>query len=656
MRKIWIFSGLSLLYVIVQGIRSLTPVECTGKGKTKCLRPAFSAHEEMRFELCYESHCFFNVTGKLSELAFKGRIDVPIKPYVRRNGTATIEARLSAATFVHRERIKMTRFRLPLEMPSTMLLGEEKEEEGTNPEEHYFRDAYVNKRPVTHWRRHIGIRILDESRSFPKKQLPHGIRFRTDKSIKYMPTIEVDDLFLVPHDWAQLSTNTSREAPRTHLDLQVQGLLHFSFINMMKESLEVYKQFGISDDDLADVKLLFSRNRLWHILMEYIFGTLSMFFATMAFKNDIGFWKNNKKSTGLSVSSCVSRFVMQLIIFLHLYNFPTISRIILVMNGLGLLIDGWKVSKVVKGVLVWRGIFPTFQRSPKDAEEDETDTYDRYCFKMLSLVLFPVLGAYAIHDLMNQPQTSWWSWFIENAAHGVYVMGFIFMVPQLYINYKLKSVAHLPWRVMMYKTFNTFVDDIFAWFIADVPLAYRIATFRDDICFFVFLYQRFLYRTDYGRANEFGRAYEEEDNAIKDDETPLLQDATDKKEDAIKEDETPLRQDATKEDESPAHEKGANQENESARVRVLTDKEDEAVKEEEALLVQETTSKKDEATKENEAVKEDETTKEDEAPLLQEGKCEGREVGEGGSAEVANRGESSDVARIREGELRYRGR
>jgi hypothetical protein len=34
------------------------------------------------------------------------------------------------------------------------------------------------------------------------------------------------------------------------------------------------------------------------------------------------------------------------------------------------------------------------------------------------------------------------------------------MTPQLFINYKLKSVAHLPWRMMTYKALNTFIDDI----------------------------------------------------------------------------------------------------------------------------------------------------------------------------------------------------
>ena len=52
------------------------------------------------------------------------------------------------------------------------------------------------------------------------------------------------------------------------------------------------------------------------------------------------------------------------------------------------------------------------------------------------------------------------------------------MTPQLFINYKLKSVAHLPWRMMTYKALNTFIDDMFA-FVIKMPMMYRIGCFRD---------------------------------------------------------------------------------------------------------------------------------------------------------------------------------
>ncbi len=67
-----------------------------------------------------------------------------------------------------------------------------------------------------------------------------------------------------------------------------------------------------------------------------------------------------------------------------------------------------------------------------------------------------------------------------NALHGIPFphTGFIAMTPQLFINYKLKSVAHLPWRMLTYKALNTFIDDLFA-FVIKMPTLYRLGVFRD---------------------------------------------------------------------------------------------------------------------------------------------------------------------------------
>jgi hypothetical protein len=77
------------------------------------------------------------------------------------------------------------------------------------------------------------------------------------------------------------------------------------------------------------------------------------------------------------------------------------------------------------------------------------------------------------------------------------------MCPQLYLNYRLKSVAHLPWRQMTYKFLNTIIDDLFA-FVIKMPLLHRLSVFRDDLVFLVYIYQRWIYRVDKTRANEFG--------------------------------------------------------------------------------------------------------------------------------------------------------
>jgi hypothetical protein len=83
---------------------------------------------------------------------------------------------------------------------------------------------------------------------------------------------------------------------------------------------------------------------------------------------------------------------------------------------------------------------------------------------------------------------------------------------QLFINYKLKSVAHLPWKAMSYKAVNTFIDDLFA-FVVPMPPLHRAACLRDDVVFAVFLYQKWIYPVDKTRVNEFGQCFEGSDGA-----------------------------------------------------------------------------------------------------------------------------------------------
>ena len=144
--------------------------------------------------------------------------------------------------------------------------------------------------------------------------------------------------------------------------------------------------------------------------------------------------------------------------------------------------------------------------------EGATERFDEIATRTLGVGLAPLVGGWAIYALVYYPHTTWYSWVISSLADSVYLFGFVSMTPQLFINYKLKSVAHMPWRVMAYKAFNTFIDDAFALLVS-MPLHHKIACLRDDVVFLVFLYQRYLYPVDKTRANEYGIAYEHEPGA-----------------------------------------------------------------------------------------------------------------------------------------------
>lgn len=126
----------------------------------------------------------------------------------------------------------------------------------------------------------------------------------------------------------------------------------------------------------------------------------------------------------------------------------------------------------------------------------------------------PLLIGYSIYSLFHNEHKGWYSFVVGTMAGFVYAFGFIMMTPQLFINYKLKSVAHMPWKAFMYKALNTFVDDLFA-FVIKMPILHRIACFRDDVLFLIYLYQRWIYPVDKKRINEYGQQFEDEKDETK---------------------------------------------------------------------------------------------------------------------------------------------
>ena len=54
-----------------------------------------------------------------------------------------------------------------------------------------------------------------------------------------------------------------------------------------------------------------------------------------------------------------------------------------------------------------------------------------------------------------------------------------------------------------------------------MPTLHRLATLRDDVIFFVYLYQSWAYKVDYTRVNEFGQGGDDEELEEKTANKPL---------------------------------------------------------------------------------------------------------------------------------------
>ena len=123
------------------------------------------------------------------------------------------------------------------------------------------------------------------------------------------------------------------------------------------------------------------------------------------------------------------------------------SWMILISQGIGLVIEVWKVFKALKYELKWTpgSLIPsigTQENQTTSETEDETAKYDAIAFKYLGWIAYPLLGGYAVYSLLYDEHKSWYSYVLKTLVEFVYMFGFITMIPQLYINYRLKSVSY----------------------------------------------------------------------------------------------------------------------------------------------------------------------------------------------------------------------
>jgi Cleft lip and palate transmembrane protein 1 (CLPTM1) len=321
----------------------------------------------------------------------------------------------------------------------------------------------------------------------------------------------------------------------------------------LSNAIEKQKELGFEESDIDDVKRLIADTNITLLTITLLASALHLLFEFLTFKSEVSFWKKNKDLTGLSVRSLFLDLLGQTIILFYLIEQQS-SLLTTVPSGIGCVIALWKCERAAglrfvrvpnhsKRSVSWYNWLPhkltgyEFRatrleaRSQRIGINDDMKSHselakdrlvvmtieaDRLATKYLGAVLLPLAWCYAIYSLVYKEHKSWYSWMITSLASTVYALGFVLMTPQLFLNWKMKSVAHLPWRVLIYKSLNTFIDDLFS-FIIRMPTMARISCFRDDIVFFIYLYQRWLYPVDTSRPVEGGG--EDETLLEKKDET-----------------------------------------------------------------------------------------------------------------------------------------
>jgi len=420
-----------------------------------------------------------------------------------------------------------------------------------------------------YWKPEVAIRLVSEDAKYPMDMAPaSGMQIVPIRSAKhrkqhpsgyaYLPPLHVDEMGLTSEKYIPLNRTVEAVPLRITLDTHGMGGVPLSpqrwrLLSHLTETLKSQKETGLFEEsDIDDVKSLIADTNVTLLGITMLASMLHLLFEFLTFKSDVEFWKENTDLTGLSVRALFLDVLCQTIILAYLIEMDS-SLLMTVPQAMGIAIAMWKCYRGAGLKCVrrqggederqsWVNRMISFtgykieatrlmhktsasENTKKDSKSDNSETkldlaalsdeMDRVATTTLGSLLLPFVAFYAVYTLIMDEYSGWYSWLITTSSSAVYALGFALMTPQLFLNYKLKSVAHLPWRVLCYKFLNTFIDDLFA-FIIRMPTMARISCFRDDIVFFVYLAQRYMYPVDTSRPSEGGggSAPKEEDKKI----------------------------------------------------------------------------------------------------------------------------------------------
>ncbi|KAK7049750.1 hypothetical protein VNI00_005781 [Paramarasmius palmivorus] len=385
---------------------------------------------------------------------------------------------------------------------------------------------------LPHWHTNVTLALISDPNVLPYATLPPPIRDHihlvpgkrdsTGTRGYYKPIVFPNEFWHLKSHYVELNSSTP-EMP-LQITFQPMSFMKFQlFASMTHGFNEAAKQQGsAASAELDEIKRMLLETNPWFLALTATVSALHVIFEMLAFSSDVSHWRQKKEMVGVSSMSklisatpglcIITNVFVQIVVLLYLIdNNENTSWMILFGSGMGVIIEAWKITKAVDISIVPSppGSTLPYKLEVKDKhvlseDEKKTQEYDRLAFRYVSYVAIPTLAIYTVYSLMYETHKGWYSFIISTLTSYVYMFGFAQLVPQLIINYKLKSVAHMPMKAMIYKTLSTVVDDFFA-FCIKMPFLHRLACFRDDVVFLIFLYQRWIYRIDPKRVNEYGQ-------------------------------------------------------------------------------------------------------------------------------------------------------
>ena len=322
------------------------------------------------------------------------------------------------------------------------------------------------------------------------------------QQMEYMPIMAISDFWSMDSELTQINkTENGLFTFRLHLSFNYIKSFFFNNMigiqineNMMSEKLAI----SGTKDMLVE---LIKNNSTFYLIILFTVNTLHTIFSYLGFSSDISYYKNLKKLDGVYTKyiffNIFYMFITLIYILLQGANF-----IVKIELFISFVIEIWKLKKIFIISFQFSNFPYIIKLEYKQTfEQEEAKDYESEAVNMMvKYLLLPIgviyLGYRIYYYSDNIVKNNWKSvviFIIEYIYFLLNVFGFILLTPQIYLNYKLKSVEHLPMKAMTYKFLNTIIDDLYA-FAVKTPTMYRIFCFRDDVIFVIYIYQIFKYR------------------------------------------------------------------------------------------------------------------------------------------------------------------
>ena len=322
------------------------------------------------------------------------------------------------------------------------------------------------------------------------------------QQMEYMPIMAISDFWSMDSELTQINkTENGLFTFRLHLSFNY--IKSFFFNNMIGIQINenmMSEKFAISGTKDMLVELI-KNNSTFYLIILFTVNTLHTIFSYLGFSSDISYYKNLKKLDGVYTKyiffNIFYMFITLIYILLQGANF-----IVKIELFISFVIEIWKLKKIFIISFQFSNFPYIIKLEYKQTfEQEEAKDYESEAVNMMvKYLLLPIgviyLGYRIYYYSDNIVKNNWKSvviFIIEYIYFLLNVFGFILLTPQIYLNYKLKSVEHLPMKAMTYKFLNTIIDDLYA-FAVKTPTMYRIFCFRDDVIFVIYIYQIFKYR------------------------------------------------------------------------------------------------------------------------------------------------------------------